>query len=950
MLTGLRNQFSDQRLYIYLFVIVSVFLKQLQANDPAYGYGIREKIPTEEYNALVEFYESVGGSGWTGWLDPDAEFWEGVSVSNVVYKTSEGPEEWIIEERGHVDGILLTFKTYSGTLPESIGDLTELETLLLSNLSGIGSDDSGLSGPLPSSIGNLEKLTSLNLSFHDFEGEIPSSYGNLIALESLQLQGNKLVGPIPPWLGDITQLSILELSLNRLTGEIPLTLGNLQSLAILSLQGNCHSLTNESALISLLPSGTTVFLTRGFDCEDDPGNSVLPDLIALEFALDETEAIPQQTVEASFRVKNDGEGFSDAFTVCLYLSSSIAVDALKDEIVCIDIPGLAPGETDILRSRKFFVPSCLDEVGMTEVQNQYYIRIEIDPENRITESNETNNYLPDQDVYYDALKITGPPEIIFKKFDAHHVGHLGEGFSPGDDLLVNWIIKNVGYGDILDPFDLQFYFDPPAARSAFSPEFLGEYNIGSGLRSGETETGDFLGKIPPDCTQDPVYDPFGNGFYVIEPDIEPWYLESLDCKLDGDEVNKDTVIVENLRADLKVGQVIILDGRLPSARVYKAGDPIRIYYEYINDSPVLIEDPFDVELYISEDEVIDPIFDKRIYHSRPQIGHRRTTHRNQPRFTLPPDTDPFWMPGLNTYYIGLAVDTIGEIPDCNPLDDTTSPSFAKVLHVDNSPTQPPTGVTGGAGTQSSPFIIFPNQSVSGITTGSALGATISFQIDDLELGDQANLQLDSLPASGDILVKFGGNPTPHDYDFIQSFDEGATGAFNFRINSGSDSVGIMISTSEAINGSNLVLSQSGSAIDCFASTEWDALLLPYFSEEEINANRTAILTGDQDNDSIATIIELATETSPIDAASSLPVLSLDLSNLAPELMVSIKQVLPCIETVLLKSNNLSDWIEEKSVSPDQLYTQPARISVDVFDENLSNDTDSLFYKLIYLSP
>lgn len=59
-----------------------------------------------------------------------------------------------------------------------------------------------LGGPLPESIGNLSALQTLNLAWNQFTGPIPSSYSGLKKLKHLSLNMNELNGSIPSDLGD----------------------------------------------------------------------------------------------------------------------------------------------------------------------------------------------------------------------------------------------------------------------------------------------------------------------------------------------------------------------------------------------------------------------------------------------------------------------------------------------------------------------------------------------------------------------------------------------------------------------------------------------------------------------------------------------------------------------------------------------------------------------------
>lgn len=111
--------------------------------------------------------------------------------------------------------------SYSGSIPESIGSLSYLQTLDLSYNS--------FSGSIPGSISNLSRLTKLRLSHNSLTGSIPYSIGSLSLLEELYLDYNNLQGPIPVSLNGLKSLKRLEIQSNRVSGEFPeLTqLGNL---------------------------------------------------------------------------------------------------------------------------------------------------------------------------------------------------------------------------------------------------------------------------------------------------------------------------------------------------------------------------------------------------------------------------------------------------------------------------------------------------------------------------------------------------------------------------------------------------------------------------------------------------------------------------------------------------------------------------------------------------
>ncbi|EEC80384.1 hypothetical protein OsI_22508 [Oryza sativa Indica Group] len=112
-----------------------------------------------------------------------------------------------------VTGLEAPSQHLSGLLAPSIGNLTNLETVLLQN--------NNITGPIPAEIGRLENLKTLDLSSNSFYGEIPSSVGHLESLQYLRLNNNTLSGPFPSASANLSHLVFLDLSYNNLSGPIP---------------------------------------------------------------------------------------------------------------------------------------------------------------------------------------------------------------------------------------------------------------------------------------------------------------------------------------------------------------------------------------------------------------------------------------------------------------------------------------------------------------------------------------------------------------------------------------------------------------------------------------------------------------------------------------------------------------------------------------------------------
>lgn len=125
------------------------------------------------YQALKDFFESTGGSGWNNnnnWLsDAPIANWYGI------YQNSDGKYT-----------LQLNSNNLVGQLPENIGDLTLFY--------GIGIYDSPkLTGSIPSSIGNLSQLNWLYFENTGLGGDVPLSMVNLQNLSSLDLEYNSFI-------------------------------------------------------------------------------------------------------------------------------------------------------------------------------------------------------------------------------------------------------------------------------------------------------------------------------------------------------------------------------------------------------------------------------------------------------------------------------------------------------------------------------------------------------------------------------------------------------------------------------------------------------------------------------------------------------------------------------------------------------------------------------------
>ncbi|MFV0419371.1 MAG: M64 family metallopeptidase [Dysgonomonas sp.] len=111
-------------------------------------------------------------------------------------------------------------------IPSEIGNLVNLQRLMLTGFHTCEVGPIGFKGNIPSSITKLNKLYELEIYSNNFYGNIPSFIGNMASLENINLSSNNFNGAFPESLANLSKLNILNITENKLIGNIPQKIKN----------------------------------------------------------------------------------------------------------------------------------------------------------------------------------------------------------------------------------------------------------------------------------------------------------------------------------------------------------------------------------------------------------------------------------------------------------------------------------------------------------------------------------------------------------------------------------------------------------------------------------------------------------------------------------------------------------------------------------------------------
>jgi hypothetical protein len=256
-------------------------INELVPDDGGNGKNVSGTVPAaaEEQTSLIQkfvlatlYFQSTESSSSPQPPNGTSAAW----VTPLATNKSSECTAWLREpqrvqcrgDNGQIDALDLNMVVGRGTIPQDLGLLTQLTSLIL--------DENELSGPLPSELGMLSRLTyfsvernklvgsiptelatwvdleQLVLTFNRFGGSIPTIFSTSFAkLTKLILQENSFTGPVANVIGNWTRFRELDIHQNDFTGSIPTTIAKLEWLDSIHGGGNKLSGTLPSELAQL---------------------------------------------------------------------------------------------------------------------------------------------------------------------------------------------------------------------------------------------------------------------------------------------------------------------------------------------------------------------------------------------------------------------------------------------------------------------------------------------------------------------------------------------------------------------------------------------------------------------------------------------------------------------------------------------------------------------------
>ncbi|XP_045812082.1 LRR receptor-like serine/threonine-protein kinase EFR [Trifolium pratense] len=184
------------------------------------------EIPDIFGNFTNLFILALGNNRFSGRIPTSIGQCERLNILDLEMNNLVGVIPMEIFQLSGLTALYLHGNSLNGSLPP-VSDMEQLEMMYVSN--------NMLSGNIPEI--KASGLKILLMERNKFSGSIPNSLGDLVSLETLDLSSNNLTGSIPESLENLKYMVSLNFSFNKLEGEVPMK-GVFMNLSQVDLQGN----------------------------------------------------------------------------------------------------------------------------------------------------------------------------------------------------------------------------------------------------------------------------------------------------------------------------------------------------------------------------------------------------------------------------------------------------------------------------------------------------------------------------------------------------------------------------------------------------------------------------------------------------------------------------------------------------------------------------------------
>ena len=390
------------------------------------------------------------------------------------------------------------------------------------------------------------------------------------------------------------------------------------------------------------------------------------DLTGKFFEVIQSQIKPGQGLNLDFSVANTGDENTVPFSFDFYISKDQDISSQGDfKLGTYSIQDGLEAESDTgVKHYRYNTPAANDSFW-TDEDGTYYVGMVIDPKNRVTETDETNNRnlgaALDSDSFLTPIFL--PLDLKLTSFEIRQ-----QAINPGQALDVSFTIANESENDA-NPFSTNLYISKDAniTKDDLQLGVVGIYDIRNGIAAGSDTGKKTYRYATPDAKNEFWKD--GNGKYyvgmIIDPKGEVTETDTTNNSNQGAGIDSDSFVTGTfLSSDLKGTSFEIGQEKI------KRGQALDVSFAIANESEN-DANPFSANLYISQDANISAD-DRQIgtYDLKDGLAAGSDTGEKTHRYTTPGADDQFWADGDGTYYVGMVIDPKNEVTETNETNNS----------------------------------------------------------------------------------------------------------------------------------------------------------------------------------------------------------------------------------------------------------------------------------------